>query len=110
MGDKGSTRRSRARLSTWRRHRKEMLGPWSYALLASFVSVELFFVGIVPLWVMAAFIPAMFVTYLVWNRKTDPVNSTWGEGARGEFRVGAEFERLHKHSFHVFHDWDSGRG
>lgn len=53
MEDKRSTRRSRAGLSTWRRHRKEMLGPWSYALLAvllaSFVSVILFFVGIVPL-------------------------------------------------------------
>lgn len=59
---------------------------------------------------MAVFIPAMFVTYLVWNRKTDPVNNTWGEGARGEFRVGAELERLHEHGFHVFHDWDSGRG
>ena len=75
-----------------------MKGPWSYALLAvllaSFASVVLFFVGIAPLWVMAVSIPVMFVTYLIWNRKTDPVNNTWGEGARGEFRVGAELERL----------------
>lgn len=38
------------------------------------------------------------------------MNDTWGEGARGEFRVGAELERLHEQGFHVFHDWDSGRG
>lgn len=48
--------------------------------------------------------------YLVWDKKTDETNDTWGEGARGEFRVGAELERLHEQGFHVFHDWDSGRG
>lgn len=99
MGEStGSRRRSRAGLSTWKRHQEGMKGPWSYALLAvllaSFASVVLFFVGIAPLWVMAVSIPVMFVTYLIWNRKTDPVNNTWGEGARGEFRVGAELERL----------------
>ncbi len=86
MGKTEFRRRSRAGLSALRRHRKEMLGPWSYALLgvllASFVSMVLFFVGLVPLWMMAVSIPAVLVTYILWDNKTDPVNNTWGEGAR----------------------------
>lgn len=57
-----------------------------------------------------------FVTVLVIgillfiDKKTDRINATWGEGARGEFRVGEELDKLHKDGFHVFHDWYSGRG
>ena len=41
------------------------------------------------------------------SRKTDALDARWGEGARGEFRVGEELEKLHKVGFHVFHDWYS---
>ncbi len=48
--------------------------------------------------------------YVLWDKGTDRIDQRWGEGARGEFKVGAELERLHKAGFYVFHDWDSGRG
>ena len=88
--------------------------PWSYVLLgvllAALVVEVLYLAGLVPLWAAVSCIPAMLVTYLVWDKKTDKTNATWGEGARGEKRVGAELERLHEEGFHVFHDWDKGKG
>lgn len=88
--------------------------PWSYALfgvlLAAALLTVLFLLGLVPLWAMLACIPLMLVVYRVWDKKTDPINNTWGEGARGEARVGAELEKLYREGFHVFHDWDKGRG
>ena len=88
--------------------------PWSYVLFgAIFVAVTvqvLSLAGLVPLWAAISCIPAMLITYLVWDKKTDKTNNTWGEGGRGEKRVGAELERLHEEGFHVFHDWDKGKG
>jgi Ca2+/Na+ antiporter len=88
--------------------------PWSYVLFAFlFLCVILFvlhLLGLAPLWVAGAAFLALLVVYRVWDKKTDVTDKTWGEGARGEFRVGAELERLHEHGFHIFHDWDSGRG
>ena len=76
-----------------------MMVPWSYVLsavlIASLVVLVLLIPGLVPAWVAAASLPAMLVAYVVWDKKTDPINDTWGEGARGEFRVGAELEMLH---------------
>ena len=48
--------------------------------------------------------------YVFWDKSTDRIDERWGEGARGESKVGAELERLQKQGFYVFHDWDSGRG
>lgn len=48
--------------------------------------------------------------YVFWDKSTERINERWGEGARGESKVGAELERLHKQGFYVFHDWYSGRG
>lgn len=88
--------------------------PWSYVLFGvlfvSLVLFGLFLAGLAPFWVAVPCIPAMVVAYVVWDKKTDETNDTWGEGARGEVRVGRELERLHEQGFHVFHDWDSGRG
>lgn len=47
---------------------------------------------------------------LISDKATDEINARWGEGARGEFRVGEELEKLYKDGFHGFHDWYSGRG
>lgn len=90
---KGNTRRrGRAGFSTLRWHRKEMMGPWSYVLigilLASLVLLVLFLMGLVPLWIATTCIPAMLVTYFVWDKKTDHINDSWGEGARGRSRSG----------------------
>lgn len=38
------------------------------------------------------------------------MDARWGEGARGEFAVGRELEKLYAHGFHVFHDWQNGQG
>ena len=67
--------------------------------------------GRVSLWIFnLAMLLCVGVIYLV-DKKTDVSNATWGEGARGEFRVGEELEKLHKEGFHVFHDWHpEGRG
>lgn len=67
-------------------------------------------VGLAPWWAVAASPPLMLVAYRVWDKKTDPINDSWGEGARGEARVGAELEKLHREGFHIFHDWDKGWG
>lgn len=113
MGAKSTKERSKAGLSTLRRHRKEMV-PWSYvlfgSLLISFAVLVLFLVGLAPFWGPVSCLPVMLLAYMAWNKKTDRTNDTWGEGARGEVRVGAELERLYEQGFHVFHDWDSGRG
>lgn len=105
--------RSKAGLSTLRRHRKKMM-PWSYllfgVLIAAALVTVLYFLGLVPLWAMLACPPLMLVVYRVWDKKTDPINDSWGEGARGEARVGAELEKLYREGFHIFHDWDKGRG
>ena len=112
-GAKTETRRSKAGASALRRHRRNMM-PWSYVLLgvllAALVVEVLFLAGFMPLWAAVSCIPAMLVTYLVWDKKTGKTDATWGEGARGEKRVGAELERLHEEGFHVFHDWDKGKG
>lgn len=88
--------------------------PWSYfllgILLAATLVLVLFFLGLVPFWATFACLPVMLVTYRVWDKKTGPVNNRWGERARGEARVGAELEKLYREGFHVFHDWDRGRG
>ena len=106
-------RRTKAGLSTLRQHRKKML-PYSYPLFGALLAVALvtvlFFLGVAPLWAMLASIPLMLFTYRLWDKKTDPIYNRWGEGARGEARVGAELEKLYKEGFHVFHDWDKGRG
>lgn len=106
-------KRSKAGLSTLRRHREKMM-PWSYplfgAIFGGVLVMALFFLGFAPLWVMLACPPLMFFVYLVWDKKTDPINDRWGAGARGEARVGAELEKLHREGFHVFHDWDRGMG
>ncbi len=71
-----------------KRHREEMMGLWSYVLcavlLASLIVFVLLVTGLVPVWVAASSLPPMLATYVIWDKKTDPVNDTWGEGARGE--------------------------
>ena len=104
--------RTKAGLSTLRQHQKRML-PYSYPLfgflLAAALVTVLFFLGVAPLWAMLACIPLMLFTYRLWDKKTGPIYNRWGEGARGEARVGAELEKLHKEGFRVFHDWDKGQ-
>ncbi len=60
-------KRSRAGLSTWKRRQEGMKGPWSCLLFA-----VLLVAGLVPVWVAASSLPAMLVTYVVWDKKTDP--------------------------------------
>lgn len=107
------TKRSRAGLSALRRHRKNMM-PWSYVLFAAIfialVVIVLPLVSLAPFWVGIPAILILLAIYRVWDKKTDKTNNTWGEGARGEARVGAELERLYEEGFHIFHDWDKGKG
>jgi hypothetical protein len=88
--------------------------PWSYpllgALLAAALVTALFFLGLAPLWAMLACIPLVLVAYRVWDKKTDAIYNRWGVGARAEARVGTELEKLYREGFHVFHDWDKGKG
>lgn len=95
------------------RHRKNMM-PWSYVLMVAVASLLivpiLLLAGIIPYWVPIPVVIIALVIYRVWDKKTDITNNTWGEGARGEAKVGRELERLHAEGFHVFHDWDKGRG
>lgn len=79
-------------------------------LIFSFLVEGLYFAGLLPFWLAGPSVLATLATYLAWDKKTDRTDATWGEGARGEARVGAELERLQERGFHVFHDWDSGRG
>lgn len=96
-----------------KRHRKNMM-PWSYVLAAALATLLIAAVlslgGLVPFWIPIPLIVMTSAIYWVWDKKTDKTNNTWGEGARGEARVGRELERLHAEGFHIFHDWDKGRG
>lgn len=114
MGIANGGRRSEAGLSVWQERQKRML-PWACALLSLLVvySVLAFlsFSGRLPFWVgvrgphadPARRLPGLGV-------KTNHIEARWDEGARGEFVVGAELERVHLEGYYVFHDWDSGRG
>ncbi len=66
--------------------------------------------GYLPLWVSIALLPTILIVWFFFERLTDPIDASWGEGARGEFQVGEELERLHKEGFYIFHDWYSGKG
>lgn len=52
----------------------------------------------------------LVVLWVVVGRRIERIDARWGAGAKGEFRVGKELERLHKEGFHVFHDWYSSKG
>lgn len=108
-------KRSKAGAYAWRKHQRLML-PW---LPVYFVPALIY-----PLFLLAFVLPGRMnvwavnlgallfieIMYLV-SQKIDALNSRWGEGARGEFRVGEELEKLHTEGFHVFHDWHlEGRG
>lgn len=107
-------KRSKAGGYAWRRHLKVML-PWVGLFLAPVLAYPVFLLAfVVPdevnIWLSNA-VTLLIVGLLVTiDKKTDMLNARWGEGARGEFRVGEELEKLHKEGFHVFHDWYTGRG
>ena len=95
-------RRSKAGGYAWRRQRK--LLPWlAPILLPTFLYPILFLWAVVPgkmsLWVSLLVIAPFFLLILVGNKITDAIDPRWGDGARGEFRVGRELEKLYKRRF-----------
>lgn len=89
--------------------------PWLLPILAPSVVLPIFFfLYVVPgradfgmaLLVSVALLALALVSYKI----ADQTNQRWGEGARGEFRVGEELEKLHKEGYYIFHDWQSGYG
>ncbi len=88
--------------------------PWvvgsSLFLLVYLVLAVLALVGYLPYWVSISLILTVLIMWFFLGRVLDRIDARRGEGARGEFRVGEELERLHKEGFYVFHDWYSGRG
>ena len=105
--------RTRAGSYAWRRRQREML-PWAVGslafLLAYLALAVLSLAGRLPFWASLSLVPTMLVGWFFLGKVLDRIDARWGEGARGEFRVGEELERLHEEGFHVFHDWYSGRG
>ena len=105
--------RTKAGDYAWRRRQREML-PWAVGslafLLAYLALAALALAGHVPFWASLSLIPTLLVGWFFLGKVLDRIDARWGEGARGEFRVGEELERLHEEGFHVFHDWYSGKG
>src|SRR3712207_3354796 len=79
-------------------------------LFLCLVLAVLTLVGYMPLWVSFPLIPTILVVWIFVGKVLDRIDTRWGEGARGEFQVGEELERLYNEGFYVFHDWYSGRG
>lgn len=107
-------KRSKAGEYAWRRHQRQML-PWLPFVLAPAFAYPAFLLafvvpGKVDVWVFGAVAVVFVGAMLAIEKKTNVLDKSWGEGARGEIRVGEELEKLHKDGFHVFHDWYSGRG
>lgn len=106
--------RSQAGRYAWRRHMKGIL-PWlPFSILPAFLYPIFVFAFAIPgkldFWSMS-FVAVLVIGMLLFiDKKTDRIDATWGDGARGEFVVGEELDKLHKEGFHVFHDWYSGRG
>jgi hypothetical protein len=105
--------RTKAGAYAWRQRQRQML-PWAvgslFFVLVCLVLLVLALVGYLPFWVSVPLIPTMLVVWFFLGKVLDRIDASWGEGARGEFQVGEELERLHKEGFYIFHDWYSGRG
>ncbi|CAA9352066.1 MAG: hypothetical protein AVDCRST_MAG93-7168 [uncultured Chloroflexia bacterium] len=112
-GRMGPLKRSKAGRSAWREHRRRMIPGVVFAIVLMIVCF--LYGGLVANGYVEGFAAILFglclvALYVFWDKSTDRIDQRWGEGARGESKVGAELERLHKQGFYVFHDWDSGRG
>lgn len=107
-------KRSKAGTYAWRMHKRKTF-PWLLLILAPMlVYPALLLIFVVPgklgFWsAHLIFLPVVGVAILA-NREANARNMRWGDGARGEFRVGEEIEKLHIDGYHVFHDWYSGWG
>lgn len=103
----GKRERTRAGAYAWRQRQRRML-PWAvggFSFLAFYlVLAVLALAGYVPLWLSFLLIPTLLVGWFLLEKATGRIDARWGEGARGEFRVGEELERLYKQGFYVFHD------
>lgn len=77
--------------------------PWAvgfFLFLASYLILALLaLAGYLPLWISFFLIPTILVLWFFAERILDRIDASWGEGARGEFRVGEELERLHEEGF-----------
>ena len=102
-------KRSKAGAYAWRMHKRKTF-PWLLPILVPMlVYPALMLMFIVPgklgFWsAHLIFLPVVGVAILA-NREADARKLRWGDGARGEFRVGGELEMLHKDGFDVFQDW-----
>ena len=105
--------RTKAGSYAWRRRQRQML-PWAVGslafLLAYLALAVLALAERLPFWASVSLVPTLLVGWFFLGKVIDRIDARWGEGARGEFLVGQELERLHEEGFHVFHDWYSGRG
>lgn len=87
--------------------------PWLVPTLLLFILGPVVIFTVLPsgmTWTFLLIIVLLAFLTVVVDKITDGINATWGEGARGEFRVGEELDKLYKEGFHIFHDWNSGRG
>ncbi len=64
-------------------------------LILYFVLALLTLAGYMPFRVAVILILTVLVAWFAWKKVTDRIDARGGEGARGEFLVAEELERLH---------------
>lgn len=108
-------KRSKAGAYAWSRHMKS-LRPWFLPMILMVTFYPLFiFVFVMSgrlswLWSIVSVLTLAAITRAL-MKFMESRDWSWEEGARGEFLVGEELEKLYKEGFHVFHDYFSkGRG
>ena len=52
--------------------------------------------GAVPLWISLVLLPILLIGCFFLVQVIHRIDTRWGEGARGEVRVGEELEHLHR--------------
>lgn len=108
-------KRSKAGAYAWSRHMKSFM-PWLFPMLFISLLYPLFLFGLVFSGVLGSvgtIVGSVAIAGTSWAimKLVESKDWHWEEGARGEFLVGEELEKLYKEGFHVFHDYYSvGRG
>ncbi|HET7478113.1 MAG TPA: nuclease-related domain-containing protein, partial [Rubrobacteraceae bacterium] len=104
-----SMRRSKAGAYAWSKHMKSMR-LWLLLLVPLLLLYPLFlfvFVFSGRLSPVGTTVGTFMIVGICWamTKLMESRDWRWEEGARGEFLVGEELEKLYKEGFHVFHDY-----
>lgn len=104
-------KRSKAGAYAWSKH-MESLRPWFLPMLLILLMYPLFLFGLVFSGILGSvgtIVGSFAIAGTSWAtiKLMESRDWRWEEGARGEFLVGEELEKLYKEGFHVFHDYYS---